>query len=104
MATKKKSKKKKLQLSDKTKKLLRIMTDNRIKILLALFSSQNVECGTDLVEYTGMQKSLLTYHLKYLKDLEFIDEVKCGKFKNYKINRKKEVIVKNILKILEIQI
>lgn len=98
------SKKKRILLTDRTKKILKVMTENRIKIIVALFTSPNVECGTDLVEYTGMQKSLLTYHLKYLKDLEFVDEVKCGKFKNYKINRKKESVVKNILKVLEITV
>lgn len=97
-------KKKKIVLTDKTKKMLRVMTDNRVKILVALYTSQNIECGTDLVKYTGMQKSLLTYHLKFLRDLEFVDEVKCGKYKNYKINRKKELIVKSILKILEVKI
>jgi DNA-binding MarR family transcriptional regulator len=97
-------KRKKFVLEDRTKRLLSIMTENRIKILAALYTSQNIECGTDLVKMTGMQKSLLTYHIKFLEDFDFIEEVKCGKFKNYKISQKKEAVVKNILKVLEVKI
>lgn len=95
---------KKVTLSNRSLKLLSMFNENKLKIILLLMRSKDNECGVDISKYTNIQKSLLTYHISTLEQLGIIDEIKCGRYKHYKITSRFEPKIRKLFEILEIKI
>ena len=79
-------------------KHLFLFDKNRLLILKALFNCQDDICGCDLVDKLGVSKHLISYHIKKLSEKGFVEEIKCGQRKNYKVKKEKEEVVKQALK------
>jgi len=91
-----------LRLTKKTKDLLSILDYNKVLILGCLASCSDNLCGCDLIEKLGIPKNLLSYHIKILEELDFIEATKCGRKRNYRLSKKKVDKTKEILRWLEI--
>lgn len=89
-------------INKKVKENLGIFNETKISILYALFECKDFLCGCDLVEKVDIPKNLLSYHLKSLRQLDLIEETRCGQKKQYKIKEDKKEKVLKILKVLEI--
>ncbi|MBD3362825.1 ArsR family transcriptional regulator [Candidatus Dojkabacteria bacterium] len=84
-------------------KNLWLFEKNRLLILHALYKClENGQCGCELIEKLEIPKNLLSYHVKKLREEGFIDEVKCGKKKEYTLSARKRDFVEKILKIVEL--
>lgn len=85
-------------LSDK----LSLFNESRILILKSLFECDDYMCGCDLVGRLDMPKNLLSYHIKELSRLGYIEERRCGKTKRYSLTADSRPKVDQILNLLEI--
>ncbi len=95
---------KKISLSNRTIKLLSIFNENKLKIILLLMKSKDDECGVEIIRSTNIQKSLLTYHISTLRQLGIVEEIKCGRYKKYKITKKYNLKLKRLFEFLEIKV
>lgn len=82
--------------------ILAIFNKNKLLILKNLYDCTDYLCGCDLVDKLGIPKNLLSYHIKQLKNLGYVEEAKCGKNKQYRIVSSKEIKVRKILEITEL--
>lgn len=79
---------------------LRVFDENKLMILKLLYKcSDNDICGCDLMANLNLSKNLVSYHMKVLLQLDYVQEVRCGRKKVYKIN---ELLRQKIRKILEV--
>jgi DNA-binding transcriptional ArsR family regulator len=81
---------------------LAIFDENKLLVLRSLFLCRNRLCGCDLIGQLGIPKNLLSYHLKILIEHGYVEAVRCGRKKNYRISTAQNNKVKTILKILEL--
>jgi DNA-binding transcriptional ArsR family regulator len=79
-------------------KNLWIFEKNRLLILKALFSCENHLCGSDFIDTLDIPKSLVSYHLKALRENGFVSEQPSGRNKNYQLNPERIDEVVHILK------
>jgi len=84
-----------MQKNDLIKNLIQIFNPNRLKILAALLTCDDL-CGCDLIKKIGIAKNLLSYHIKELEKLGLIEERRCGQRKNYSVTDKGKKINKQI--------
>ena len=89
-------------MNNKLDKTLSVFNENKLLILKNLFHCQDHLCGCDLVDSLDLPKNLLSYHIKGLRELGYIEETKCGKSKQYRICGDKEQKVKQILELTEL--
>jgi ArsR family transcriptional regulator, arsenate/arsenite/antimonite-responsive transcriptional repressor len=67
--------------------LLKIIgEESRLKILCILRQGQHCVC--ELMEHTELSQSLISHHLKDLKDTELIEDEKKGKWVYYSLTNK----------------
>lgn len=90
------------QFSKNTIDKLKLIEPNKLLILKQLYRCREDVCGLDLAREIGISKHLLSYHIKQLKELNIIEDARCGKRKNYKIIDSEVDKVKSILTVLEI--
>jgi ArsR family transcriptional regulator len=82
------------------KRNLKVFDENKLMILKLLFECKDNDiCGCDLMENLNLSKNLVSYHMKVLAQLNYVQEVRCGRKKFYKIN---ELFRQKIRKILEV--
>lgn len=87
------------KLSQETKEIIFLFNEHKLLILKEIYDCKDDICGCDLVKKVGISKDLLSYHIKSLKGLEILEEIPCGRKKNYKISMKKYDLVQNVLQI-----
>ena len=83
------------------KELSSLMNENKLRVLLAIYRCKSDVCACTIIDDLNMPKNLLSYHIKTLRELEIIEEVKCGRFKNYSIKKEKFKAIKRLLEITE---
>lgn len=84
------------------KKLLSLFSENRLIILKSIYNCSENVCNCNLVEKLDLPKNLLSYHIKALKNLSLIKEIKCGRNINYKINESAKESVESVLKFFNL--
>lgn len=82
--------------------ILPIFSEPKLLILHALFTCESAPCGCDLVDRLELSKNLLSYHLKGLRNLGFIEETSCGRQKQYRLRDDKRGLVEQALRITNI--
>lgn len=82
-----------------TEELIFLFNENKLRILKELYLCESANCGCDLVEKLGISKDLLSYHIRTLRERGYIEEVKCGRRKNYVIGQEKLGLVGDILRL-----
>jgi DNA-binding transcriptional ArsR family regulator len=82
--------------------IISVFNKNKLLILLDLYECSDFLCGCDLVEKHSIPKNLLSYHIGQLRELGYIEEVRCGNKKQYRIASGKEDKVQKILEITEL--
>ncbi len=82
---------------------LAVFDVNKLMILKILFECNNNDiCGCDLIERLELPKNLLSYHMKILSQLGYVQETRCGRKKNYTIKEDKRIKVKRILEVTDL--
>lgn len=82
---------------------LAVFEPNKLLILKTLYECDKDDiCGCDLIEKLGIPKNLLSYHIKHLSELGYLQATKCGRKKNYKICPAKRDKIKKILEVTEL--
>ena len=87
---------------DKLDNILIVFNKNKLLILKYLFECGDFLCGCDLIEKIDIPKNLLSYHIKQLEGLGYIEDVKCGTRKQYRLATSKKNKVKKILEVTEL--
>ncbi|MFA5927305.1 MAG: winged helix-turn-helix domain-containing protein [Patescibacteria group bacterium] len=87
---------------ENNRELMRVFQKNRLLILKSLFQCGEDVCGCTLLETLSVPKNLLSYHIRYLRGIGFIEEVKCGKSKQYRIATNSLEKVRVILKAVDL--
>jgi len=78
-------------------KILKAMSDeSRVRILAILKEKQNL-CVCEIREIIGLSQPAISSHLKILENAGLIQNVKDGKWVNYRLNDKLEVNIKELL-------
>lgn len=79
-------------------KLLKVIAEeNRLRILCILKKGEHCVCK--IIDYLGLSQSLVSHHLKCLKDAGMIQDSKRGLWVYYSLTEKGERIADLILKI-----
>lgn len=65
--------------------------------MLAIYKCSDDVCACNLVDSLEIPKNLLSYHIKTLRDLGFVEEAKCGRYRKYQIKADKINLTKQIL-------
>jgi len=82
---------------------LKIFDENKLIILKVLYECRdNDVCGCDLINKLKLSKNLISYHMKVLAQLNYIQEVRCGRKKLYKINESFRQKIRKILEVTEL--
>lgn len=90
------------KLGPKAHELIFIFNEQKLLILKELTSCRTDVCGCDLVASVNISKDLLSYHIKTLKEKGYIEEIRCGRHKQYVISPEKADLVDKILKLAEL--
>lgn len=90
--------KRELSLQEK----LEIFDEPKIIILQFLYNCYKQPYGCELVNSLDIPKNLLSYHLKTLVDQGYVDFIRKGRKKHYRINPLKRHKVREILKTLDL--
>lgn len=86
----------------KTEELANLLNPNKLRILHAVYRCSEMNlCACDLVEKLDIPKSLLSYHIKSLRNVGFIEEVRCGRFRQYQVCKGRIKEIKQILELIE---
>jgi DNA-binding transcriptional ArsR family regulator len=88
-------------MNNKIEELSFLINENKLRVISAIYKCTKDVCACNLVDNLGMPKNLLSYHIKTLREAGFIEEVKCGRFKNYCISKNKINRIKQILELVE---
>ncbi len=81
-------------------KNLWVFEQTRLNILNALLGCSDRLCGCDLKEGIGIKKSLLSHHISVLKRRGFVEEVRCGREKQYRLRKDKVSYIKKVLALV----
>jgi DNA-binding transcriptional ArsR family regulator len=84
-------------VNKRIKELASLLNENRLKVLLAIYMCSQDVCACNLVDSLEIPKNLLSYHIKTLRDLNYIEETKCGRYKKYQVKKDKINLTKQIL-------
>ena len=76
--------------------LASLFNEKKLRILFAIYKCSDNVCACDISGGLNIPKNLLSYHVKTLKKSGLIEEVKCGRFRSYKIKKDKLVKIKQI--------
>ncbi|GIW69897.1 MAG: hypothetical protein KatS3mg101_0644 [Patescibacteria group bacterium] len=85
------------KISDVSSVLKLISEESRLKILCTL--RQNEHCVCEIMEYTKLSQSLISHHLKDLKDSELVSDEKKGQFVFYSLTDKGHRIIDMLLQL-----
>lgn len=78
--------------------LLKIISDhNRLQILCILQKDEHCVC--ELMEHVKLSQSLISHHLKDLKDFDLVSDRKDGKWSYYSLTSKGQKITNLIFKV-----
>ncbi len=78
--------------------LLKIISDhNRLQILCILQNDEHCVC--ELMEHVKLSQSLISHHLKDLKDFDLVSDRKDGKWSYYSLTSKGQKITNLIFKV-----
>ncbi len=83
-------------------KNLAVFNENKLMILKRLYECDDFMCGCDLVQQLDLPKNLISYHVTMLEDLGFIEAIRCGRNKNYRVKNTSRGKVKKILEVTEL--
>lgn len=83
-------------------KYLSVFDKNKLLILDTLYKCHKDVCGCDLVNDLNLTKNLISYHIKILKNLGLITDIRCGNRKNYKLASDTIDDVEKILKAVHL--
>ena len=86
------------KLTKITEEIIFVFNEHKLLILKELYECKDEVCGCDLIDKIGITKDLLSYHIRSLREREYIEEVKCGQRKKYSITKTKLPLVKEILR------
>jgi ArsR family transcriptional regulator len=89
--------------SKQTKEILDLCSETRLAILKQLYFCQDEKCGCELIDQLDIPKNLLSYHLKIMENLGFIEKRRCGQRKYYQITKARKNKVGQLISILEIE-
>ncbi len=79
--------------------LLKIVSENnRLQILCLLQKGEH--CVYKLIEETKLSQSLISHHLKYLKDINIVSDQKDGKWVNYSLTDEGKRITSLLFKLI----
>jgi ArsR family transcriptional regulator len=76
-----------------------LFNENKLKVLFAIYNCGDDVCACNIAEGLSLSKNLLSYHVKTLLQAGLISEVRCGRFKSYKIDKDKINKIRQIFKI-----
>lgn len=78
--------------------LLKIVSEeSRLKILCILRNGKHCVC--ELIDHVGLSQSLISHHLKDLKDIGVVDDEKKGLRVYYSLTKKGERIINLLFKL-----
>lgn len=81
-----------------TIELLKVIAEeNRLRILCILKKGEHCVC--QIIDYLGLSQSLVSHHLKCLKDAGIIEDSKRGLWVYYSLTKKGEKVVGLLLEI-----
>lgn len=83
----------------KSNKFATLFNEKKLKILFAIYRCSENVCACDISEGLDLSKNLLSYHIRTLREAGLIEEVRCGRFKNYRIKKNKLQQIEQIFKI-----
>lgn len=89
-------------LGQEQNEIISIFNTPKLLILLNIFQCQDDTCGCDLAGDLDMSKNLISYHVRILKEFGYLQEVRRGRNKIYKIPQSKLPKVEQILKVVEL--
>jgi DNA-binding transcriptional ArsR family regulator len=89
-------------LPPKSQSILNLFSESKLLILKVLFSCTDPLCGCDLVVRLTMPKSLLSYHIRSLREAGYVEETRCGQKKQYRITPAQHQKVEQILSLIEL--
>ena len=85
------------KVSDVSNLLKIVGEESRLKILCSL--RQNEHCVCEIMEYTKLSQSLISHHLKDLKDTSVVSDEKKGQFVFYSLTDKGRKIIDLLLQL-----
>jgi len=84
--------------TEKISSLLKLVSDNnRLKLLCILQNGEHCVC--QLLDHTKLSQSLISHHLKDLKDADLVIDRKDSKWSYYSLTNKGLEIINLLLKI-----
>jgi ArsR family transcriptional regulator len=83
----------------KAKNLKKLLDKVRIQILILLYEKDT--CACEIVDNTGLENNLVSYHLKTLSDMGYIKAKRNGVHMIYTLKDSKRSIIKKILDLIE---
>ena len=91
-------------MNNKKIKNLWLFDENRLLILRKLYlcDQDSKLCGCDLTKELNIRKNLLSYHIRVLRENGIIEEVKCGRKKEYVICDDQIELVSQVLSIVNL--
>lgn len=78
--------------------LLKLISDNSRLQILSIIKTKEF-CVCDLMEQTGLSQSLISHHLKDLKDFGLVSKRITGKWSHYSLTPKGKNIINLVFKI-----
>lgn len=91
-----------MPLSEQTASILALFNESKLYILKEVYECPDPLCGCDLVDRLDMPKNLLSYHIRSLRELGYLEETRCGKRKHYRIAESKREKIQSILSLTEL--
>lgn len=82
----------------KLSSLLRLISDNSRLQILSIIKAKEF-CVCELMEHTRLSQSLISHHLKDLKDFGLVSRRITGKWSHYSLTAKGQKIINLIFKI-----
>ena len=92
-----KSSKESKKISSLSTILKLVIEESRLKLLCILKGKEHCVC--ELMEHVEMSQSLISHHLKDLKEAEIVESHKKGLFVYYSLTKKGERIISLLFKI-----
>ncbi|HUU78530.1 MAG TPA: metalloregulator ArsR/SmtB family transcription factor [candidate division Zixibacteria bacterium] len=90
-----------LEMIEKYSSFLRLLANPiRMKILIIL-SNKDWACNCEFEAVLKIHQTLVSHHLRYLRNNGLIEYKKHGQWKLYKITKEARIFIEELLKIME---
>ncbi len=96
------SKNKKVKLSSKEKRALRVFNERVFTVLKTIYRSKTPIFVEDIYELTGITKPTIYYCIRVLKEQGLLDYSAQSRFRSYTVADKKKAIVKRMLSLVRV--